>query len=376
MYSENFVTDEETDDIIKLVSATTNVEELIHKLGSGIDVGQDQQVNQFLKTWRNTNTMDISITFSGKIKNDVRDTLRNALREISFGECIVGKAAQKSVYQVELADVAFNLVMKDVLPLIKDLSLKQEKVRKYVNPKPAENKGILCLVLSFAKDQYTGMERNRMCEVLKNVGLIDVARSLHLDYELTLTELINIASHITNDKMDCFLKHLGFMEEELKGCLDEKGDIDRVKTMVLWKQHIYPVWPVYYYPYRNKLAAALRAAEQEELVNEVLSGRHQSKKPHPVALHNIFSRLNDEMISKLAGLLQAGTPGNRDIDNTVSRLTNWVTEWMDKFDPNDTGFLSNPMKERKKMNDMLFTNGFYELAKEIMLLERCHQHSS
>ncbi|XP_063961613.1 uncharacterized protein LOC135155674 isoform X2 [Lytechinus pictus] len=372
MYSDNCVTDEEIEDIDKLVIATATVEEFLKKVDR-IEVGREQSsINKVLKDWRH---FEYYIKFTAEL----RDKLRKILGELCFDECIVGKTAQKSVNQVELADVAFNLVMKDVLPLIKELSLKQQKVQEYivVKPKPVEKGGIFCLVLQLMEREYTGimgMERDRtdFCKALNDAGLIDVARSVCLEYELSLTELINIATYIGNDKMDCFLKHLGFKEEELKGCLDEEGDIDRVKTMVLWKHHIYPV-P---YPYRNKLVAALMAAEQGELANEVLSGRRQSKKPNPVALHNIFCRLNEEMISKLAGLLQVGTPGNRDIKYTISLLINWVTEWMDKFDPNDTSFLSNPMKERKKVNDMLFTNGFYELAKEIMLLERCHQHSS
>lgn len=86
------------------------------------------------------------------------------------------------MYKAELVRVAFNILMRDVCPVIEALGIDPRKVKKYRRRVPGVDKGSLGLLLQLCKGTNKSEAYHRLdfCLVLTKLGYVDVARSTYL----------------------------------------------------------------------------------------------------------------------------------------------------------------------------------------------------
>eukprot|EP00057_Strongylocentrotus_purpuratus_P012849 XP_011667323.1 PREDICTED: uncharacterized protein LOC105439716 [Strongylocentrotus purpuratus] len=174
--AEPTLTDEEIETVSSRVTSTGKQQELISRLHIGAVHEQNDSFVGQLKQWRNTQT-----------KTNCRETLQKALEQIGLAGClesIMGKGTTKQLDQDELHRIALDLMKEDVHPLTDVLGIDRDKVKTYDRECNDQDNCTTGLLVNLKKES-----RNRevFCKALRNVGFIDIARSVFYGEKVSVT---------------------------------------------------------------------------------------------------------------------------------------------------------------------------------------------
>ncbi|XP_063959296.1 uncharacterized protein LOC135154972 [Lytechinus pictus] len=303
------------------------------------------------------------------VDKSCRKSLRSAFKYVGLEECIVNKTPREKVYAVEIVQAAFHILMTDVYPIIETLDFYQKTISKYMRQCPVLDKGSVDLLFQICKylelkNKSESYDRLDFCMKLTNMGYVDVARSIYLDYEMSISELARIASELNKRDQTMFkplIDQLDLRPGELPEYQGVQFETYCSEVLRTWKEKIRPV-P---YHYRRHIVDGLQAVGYSNLADDVLKGLHRHESPDEDVIEDICSRLDDTQILNLVRILKL-TPDHDEQDRKKSTklIVSWADKWMRKYDSSAISF-----KERRSVNDELVKEGFYELAHEIMILE-------
>ncbi|XP_063959294.1 uncharacterized protein LOC135154971 [Lytechinus pictus] len=325
-----------------------------HKESQEEDTSSDALLQQ-LKLWRNNHK-----------EKKCRKSLRSALKHVGLEECIVNKTPREKVYEVEIVRAAFHILMRDVYPVIEELGIDRKTIPKYMRQCPVIGKGSLDLLFKICegKDKSKSYNRLDFCVKLTNMGYVDVARSIYLDHEMSISELASIASVLhrrDQAKFEPLIHKLDLRPDELPEDHGAQFETYCLEVLRTWKEKIRPV-P---YHYRRHIVEGLQAVECSDLADEVLTGLYRHEYPDEDVIEDICSRLDDGQIRNLLRILKLKPDHDEQDRKKINKMiVRWADKWMRKYDSSAISF-----KERRSVNDELVRAGFYELAHEIMVLE-------
>ncbi|XP_030834849.1 uncharacterized protein LOC115921493 [Strongylocentrotus purpuratus] len=302
-------------------------------------------------------------------KETCHSELRKSLETLGLKECIVNVAPAKYLYKVELLRIAFNLLMRDVLPFIDALGMNPKQITKYKASSPELERGSFGLLQQLWKrtPKSDTHRRRDFCLALRNIGYEGLARSVYLDYEPSQSELNSTVSVLWNAERLQICTRLELGEDDQAACLGTEGQVNLVEVVRRWTHQIRPV-P---YHYRREIGTCLRAAGRQDVADQILAGRKGKMQADENVLRNICRRLEADKINNLCKLLDLKR--GKSLEENIISVIKGINKWINDFDPSSwkskLAVTQLKLKHRKKINNNMFYLGCHELAEEIMHLE-------
>ncbi|XP_063959682.1 uncharacterized protein LOC129267146 [Lytechinus pictus] len=352
--NNNYVLSLTDDDLENIVASMTSPKQM-EVLASKLKIKPEGPPLQTLKNW-----MD------GSKKDNRRDILWKALTSSELSGCIVQRLPSEYVYQPEMLHLAWSTFLTDVLPLANLLNMN-------INKRDSQLKGTAELFLQLLKKSHTldSVRRRDFSIAIRNLGCLDIARSVYFGYDASLSELCNMVSGLLEDEIVKLMDNLELERDALSVCKGTTGEYDIVRLMEIWKGR-HSSGP---FDYRLKLALGLRAAGKTEVARKIIAGIGISDMVtvNPDVVKRICDGIGNGQLGRLAEHLGLNAKGDNQVD-TSALVIQWATEWFSKADRSSLfesfkGTFTNEEKSRKKEIDNLFKAGFGRLAEELMLLE-------
>ncbi|XP_063959822.1 uncharacterized protein LOC129267046 [Lytechinus pictus] len=293
------------------------------------------------------------------IKQLVQDkqTPRNILRQYLQEEtpryaCLLAKGRDDKIFDVELVELAYRLVLSDVYPFAKALNISDEELTRYkhkLGPKIIQQgTGKLLLEMKHADGSATGIEeRLVMVNDLKQAGYLKEAKTIVFGFEISLADQAKIEEkRIDPAKL---AKELGVSDDAKPMDPDEREESCQ-SVLQRWRNIVRPTS----FNHRIVLADALHNLGEKELALDIISGKFRKNVINSRVSKMLAQTISDGEVDKLALVL--GKKLKKDL-TPYDVINAWVTE--NKY----FGFLQ---KSPITLSNELLKAGFYPFAHEIM----------
>ncbi|XP_072165825.1 uncharacterized protein [Diadema setosum] len=272
-----------------------------------------------------------------------------------FSGCSSLPLGEAQMYHAQLLDVAMKLLMNDVHPLAKALGMHEGQLADYRMP-PDVEKGSVRLTMALFQSLKS---RNMFSIALQNAGYSDIAKSLNLDCEPSLSELGSAVMEFKDDELSSLGKLLHLREDDVTACRDDTGTIDKLRLMSLWKNAVRPT-P---YNYRAALVRALQIVGVEASDTET-SGKGQSSTGGGAAGEFTPEEMEYQRHVVLKLLPAEDTKGEGS-DQMAKASLAWIKRWLPGLKPGKDFDIAG----RIEVNNSLVGGNYSEVAREMMLLE-------
>ncbi|XP_030834799.1 uncharacterized protein LOC100891521 [Strongylocentrotus purpuratus] len=256
-----------------------------------------------------------------------RITLRQLLEnEHPHYACLLAMKKPFNIFDVELIDLAFRLIMADVYPFAKALNISDQVLNSYrriIRP------SVLTQGTANIIKQVSIKERGKMITPLKQAGYSEEARALYFGFEISLGDVIEVEKRVN---MAQLTKQLGISDDVQS---TEPGN--QVKPVLLkWRDTVHSST----FNHRLVLADALFSMEEEQLALDIISGVHRNRV------------INKPMLELLAATVPEGQVPTYEV--------------MDQKTKNEKGLVKWSAKSPTESSNKLLGAGCYAFAYENM----------
>eukprot|EP00057_Strongylocentrotus_purpuratus_P016091 XP_011670565.1 PREDICTED: uncharacterized protein LOC105441279 [Strongylocentrotus purpuratus] len=168
------------------------------------------------------------------------------------------------IFNVELIDLAFRLIMADVYPFAKALNISDRVLTHY-----KRNLGPHNLTQGTVKimQQVNTDDRLKMVKALKQAGYSEEAMALYFGFEIGLGDMVEVENRVDKAQL---AKQLGVSDDVQSTGPDNQGKDDTLHQSVLlrWRDTVRSST----FNHRLVLADALFRMEEEQLALDIISG--------------------------------------------------------------------------------------------------------
>eukprot|EP00057_Strongylocentrotus_purpuratus_P019221 XP_011673695.1 PREDICTED: uncharacterized protein LOC105442815 [Strongylocentrotus purpuratus] len=203
-----------------------------------------------------------------KLKEAPREILRQLLQDKHPRyACLLAKGKPaEDIFNVELIDLAFRLIMADVYPFAIALNISDQVLTSY-----RRNIGSHKLTpdtVKIMKQVYTD-DRFKLVRALKQAGYSEEARALHFGFEISFGDVVEVQNRV--DKVQ-LAKQLGVSDDVQSTEPDSQGKDDTLHQSVLlrWRDTVRSST----FNHRLVLADALFRMDEEQLALDIISEDH------------------------------------------------------------------------------------------------------
>ncbi|XP_041469933.1 uncharacterized protein LOC121419543 [Lytechinus variegatus] len=279
-----------------------------------------------------------------------RQILRQHLQnEAPQYACLLAKGKEYNIYDVELVELAYRLVLSDVYPFAKALDISDEELTRYkhkLGPKIIQHgTGKLLFEMKSTGKGYE--ERLGMVHDLKVAGYLEEAKSIVFGFEIGLADEAEIEEKRINPAE--LAKELGVSDDSKPVGPDEREESCQ-SVLQRWRNIVSPSS----FNHRMVLADALHNLGEKELALGIISGKFRNNVINSRVSEMLGKTIPPDKVDKLTRVL--GKELKKDL-NPYDIITAWVTE--KKF----FGFRE---KSPILLSNELLKAGFYPFAHEIM----------
>ncbi|XP_041469928.1 uncharacterized protein LOC121419539 [Lytechinus variegatus] len=280
-------------------------------------------------------------------RNILRQHLQNGAPQYA---CLLPKGKEYKIYDVELVELAYRLVLSDVYPFAKALDIGDEVLTRYkhkLGPKIIQH-GTRTLLFEVKSSTDKGYdERLEIASALKVAGYLEEAKSIVFGFEIGLADEAEIEEKRVDPAK--LAKELGVSDDSKPVGPDDREESCQ-SVLQRWRNIVRPSS----FNHRMVLADALHNLGEKELALGIISGKFRNNVINSRVSKMLAKTILPEEVDKLNRVL--GKELKKDL-NPYDIITAWVTE--KKF----WGFFE---KSPILLSNELLKAGFYPFAQEIM----------
>ncbi|XP_063960213.1 uncharacterized protein LOC135155235 [Lytechinus pictus] len=175
-------------------------------------------------------------------------------------------------------------------------------------------------------------------------------------------------------KATCSLQKLfGLTEEDMQG-IPDANEASRFKVFQIWKEKVCPVL----IDHRVVLAEGLKEIDTRNMIiAPLINGEFNGRETCMGFIDDMLSRMGEKRRESLLRLLK----NKRDKEDwggseTSQWIYDWVADWTKEMESWTKGYVEGAVKikqvneKHRNFNDKLVENGFFDLAREIMIIEQ------
>eukprot|EP00057_Strongylocentrotus_purpuratus_P012875 XP_011667349.1 PREDICTED: uncharacterized protein LOC105439725 [Strongylocentrotus purpuratus] len=200
-----------------------------------------------------------------KRPNTLRKTLRQLLeKEHPHYACLLAKKKPFKIFNVELIDLAFRLIMADVYPFAKALNISDQVLNLFRGDLGPHN---LTQGTAYILKQVSIDNRVKMVMPLRQAGYSEEARSLYFGFEISIGDVIEVENRVDTAQL---AKQLGISDDLQSTEPDNqvKDDTLHQSGLLRWRDTVRSST----FNHRLVLADALFSMGKEQLALDMISG--------------------------------------------------------------------------------------------------------